>query len=303
MPTYTRPNLPIPGGQQLPSLPDTGMDTGDYPLYDAFLSQVLPRLRQNIPTPQMSQPSSVAAFNASIGQGPKNVVYQPPASDTVASRILGVESKPMSEYEKQNIGVKRQQIGQNEEKIKNTLDIANQKADIAKQRADIYAFKAKNPAAKYIIDKSTGHTLATNPISGAVISDFGQTQMPEAEVMSLNQEYKLGQIDESGSQARQTQDVRQKGAESLEEMKARHAMELKQYETSQKPIGSTEVQEVKDAKGNVIGARTIKKTQTLPDVTLYGKDGKPYTVPADKVAEAKSKGMSEIKPFNPVASH
>jgi hypothetical protein len=291
---------------------------GEPDLYNQFMGSGAPQamfnernrlsqIGQQAMQPQSQQPRD-------FQRNPMNVVYNPPPSDSIAGRILGVEAQPTTEYQKGELANRQADLALKKQQLGATQDINQQKVDISKGRADVYDFKAKNPGLK-IVAQQGGHIRALNPLTGAVVADLGPTgNMAEADRLALEQDQNLARIGEQGNQARLTEGTRQAGAETLEDMKARHATELATLNNSQKPIGTNRIETVKDAQGNIIGARTVKTDNVLPKpnpnpnpnpstktIQMWGPNGEgPFDVPSDKVDDAKKNyQMNTSKPGTP----
>lgn len=109
------------------------------------------------------------------------------------------------------------------------LDINKQKVGISQQRADVYDFKAKNPNSK-IITPGDGKVYAIDPITNEK-TDLGIDTYSESEKNQLGIDRDTTKITNTGAEARKTEELRQKGRESLEEVKARHTRELEEYKS------------------------------------------------------------------------
>lgn len=90
-------------------------------------------------------------------------------------------------------------------------------AKIRQQRADIYAFKATHPDWKLIMTKG-GNVMAINPQTGETQNTGIPTgSMTEMDKLNLQNEQRLGQIAATGTQARETEGVKQAGREAVSE--------------------------------------------------------------------------------------
>lgn len=87
---------------------------------------------------------------------------------------------------------------------------------VAKQRADAYEYKMKNPGLKF--DFSGPMVMVTNPATGKVERlNIPTGSMTDADKMALSQEQALERIGATGSQARQTEGVRQENRQETAE--------------------------------------------------------------------------------------
>lgn len=124
-----------------------------------------------------------------------------------------------------------EQLSSKEKLAADKLELEKQDQNIRQQRANVYDFKSKNPNSKFMQGRD-GRLRAINPITNQV-TDLGETGLSESELIELNQSNKLEVVKATGDQARETEGVRQRGRESLEDIRNRHARELKDLESEQ----------------------------------------------------------------------
>lgn len=294
--------------------PTVPINSGYDDTFDRFRNAFDNRSRlQNIAsqfTEQPNQPVPRAQYtNDMPGDGrpgnvsPNVVLGNQGAAPDIARRILGAENNPATEYQKGQLDLKTRQLQETASKNDATSELNKQKLAVSQQRANVYDFKSKNPGVKFQVNKASGNLEALDPISGKIVNVLGQFQMPEDELIALNQDNKIGLQNNQGNINSNLEGQRQTGRETLEEVKARHARELADAQAANKPTGSERTVELtRDKDGNVIGAKTTTKN-TMAPVTMYGPDGKPYSIPADKKDQAVKDGLSPIKPFKPSKAH
>lgn len=224
-------------------------------------------------SPQVN-PQIIRQVSSPIQQqsGPSNVVYIPPKFEAGTEILRNAFARDSPEYELANKQLDLQRaLGLNK------LEDADADRAIKQQRANVYQFKAQNPESKIMIGKD-GITRAINPLTNKV-TELGQTGMSDEEIMQLNQSNALQKISATGNEQRQTENVRQQGRETLEDMKARHAQELKQFESNLGPLTAdlpTQQKQDIQNKYNIL----INKNPELRDfISLDPNTGMPMITP------------------------
>lgn len=157
-------------------------------------------------------------------------IAQPELEPQSNVRVLGHGINPFQEAQ---LALKQRELESREKLAGESQNIRKGELDIKQQRTDVYKFKSENPAAKFIVNKSTGTMQAVNPTTGETVRDFGVTQLGEEDLINLNQKKALERIEAGGEQARETEKVRQEGRETLADINARHKKELEEFKTGQ----------------------------------------------------------------------
>lgn len=97
-------------------------------------------------------------------------------------------------------------------------DTANLK--IRQQRADVYDWKAKHPNMKIVFPKG-GNIQAIDPVTGQTI-DLGVStgSLSDSDKYELQQTHAIERIDETGGQARKTEEAKQGNREDIQDRRA-----------------------------------------------------------------------------------
>jgi hypothetical protein len=220
-----------------------------------------------------------------------NVVFNQPASDIIPMRIMGYD-RQMTPYQEATLQQKDADRMLKEQQINNTAEYNKGRVQNVSRQTDINEFKAKNPGVKIVAQKG-GNVRGYDPITGRVVVDFGPTgEMTDSDRINAETSGRNENIRTTGEQNRQTEGVQQTGRESLAKINA-----------GLKPTGSTRVETLRDAQGNIVEAKTIKDTdtpgpgvggfnQSKQGALMYGPNGEgPYTIPFANTDDAQSRGM------------
>lgn len=201
-----------------------------------FMDETVPALRQQrfLPPDQMPIQRREPIVREDLrGDGrPGNltkldVVYNPPASDQVATKMLGVEKDPASAYQKAQVGLEQQKINQNQGKIDEATALSKAKLANAQKQTEINKFKAEHPGV-FVSAPKGGRITAHDKLTGAFVADLGDSgTMDEEARVSIDQSNEAKNIIARGDQTVRNTTLQGTNAETLEETKARHAVELR----------------------------------------------------------------------------
>lgn len=285
-----------------PALLPMGGRERNYPIFDEFMERIAgqqPMMQQ--PMNRVPQIAQQAAPNLLPKQ--MDVVYQPSLMDkarttSAARNAFGDDIlDPQGKYRDAQLGLKGRELDIKE-------GIATTNAELGRRKADVAAFRATNPGVKIVAPKG-GNIVAINSATGNVIKDFGPSgSLSDAERLELEQSNAVGRIDATGRNAQALEGTRQTGRVSLAEMQGRQAVELEGVKAGNKPVGSNRIETVRDAQGNIVGARTTKTTDVMPSgqpktgasALMFGPNGEgPFSIPIDKTDEAQEKYQMRFK--------
>jgi Spy/CpxP family protein refolding chaperone len=161
---------------------------------------------------------------------------------------------------------------QRQQKDEATAANAAERTRIAKMRADVYDWKAKNPMAKIIAPKG-GNIKAINPITGAVIMDFGPAgTLTDEERIDLENTNRTNLQNDAQAARQALQDDAQAGAVDLEGVRQGNRLEVRRTPTAAQS-GSSESSTQKRV-GEFLRARQIANTrQDLAQFLEIGEPG------------------------------
>lgn len=276
--TSVSPNNPF-----MPSRMDDPMD-----MLDQFIKRlpredtIPPMTRGNIgrigQMMQPQQPQHSTGIPLDAASEGMNVVYQPSISEKIGQeRIADIvhpdpERKMRQMLLESNLGMKKAELG------------------VKQQRANVYQFKAENPGAKYIQGKD-GVLRAFDPVSHELLSSW-DTGMSDEEVINLNQKGRMELEGKKGEEARTTEETRQKGRESIEDIKARHAKELAEYESGLPGKGNQlATQETRKFQNNY--NRFINANPELRGFVRLDANGMPIITPVGSTWKASNSPTQE----------
>lgn len=245
-------------------------------------SPMLPRIAEQTAAPVAPQP-----------QAPMNVVYQPSIGDigremAFARDVYGVDlnRSALTPYQAGQLSLGGERIAAQREAAQGRQEIAERRLSDAEKNTLIREIRENKNLSDAEKIRLQGEVQAGH------ITQRGQIES--------------GHIAARGEQERTTEGIRQQGRESLADMQARHRREQIELEAGLKPTGTTRVETVRDAQGNITGARTTKTEQQLPPTAkpgggnsalMYGPNGEgPYAIPIEKTDDAVARGMSYSKP-------
>jgi hypothetical protein len=171
---------------------------------------------------------------------------------------------------------------------KERTDTANLK--IKQQRADIYDWKAKHPNMKIVFPKG-GNIQAIDQTTGQTI-DLGVPtgSLSDADKYDLQQTNAIARIDETGSQARQTEGVKQGNREDSQDRRAWSIINI--------PDPDNPGQQ-KSVWGNSITHETMPITMGGKDVGLVSKPGSMKPETAKNKKDKEYNAASQIKNTDP----
>lgn len=247
-----------------PRLPIGG---NDYSLLDKFRREILPlnqgrvadvgtRLAQPMQHQEMQQTRADFHDNAPLRPGytppDMNVVYKPPMSDQIATRMLGIGNGAVTPLDERELALKGQAIDATVAKNDAADKLGQAKLGVSQDRADVYRFKAENPGLMIVAPKG-GNIKAINRATGQTVRDFGPAgTLADADRIALEQDNSIAKIAAQG-----------KNNESLADVQARHAIELANAKKAL-DTGNTTNTSVTDANGKVVGTRTATTKPNAP---------------------------------------
>ena len=144
---------------------------------------------------------------------------------------------------------------QRDRKLAQDAKIAEAKQDNANARTEVYRFKAHHPGVKFDYHGPT--VTYADPQTGKVFDTGVKTgRLSDSDKIDLNQDNAIERIDETGDQARQTEQTRQTGREALQNIKG--------WTTANIPDPNDPTK--------TIGVRVNQDTGEVKRIQLEGKD-------------------------------